>query len=113
MWSVLGALLYAGLQYVPVFFYAVEFDDFVKDEVKFAPARETTEPAHLKQHIAEEAKNNRMIILDPRRDIRVVRVRDSVRGIRILTVDVNYIMPVDLYYFTHNVKFKIHAETAY
>jgi hypothetical protein len=113
VWVILGGVLFAATQYIPLFFYSLEFNDFVKDEVKFAPARETTEPAHLKQHISEEAKNNRMIIEDPKRDIRVVRRRDFVRGARILTVDVSYIMPVDLFYFTHKVKLQVHAETAY
>jgi hypothetical protein len=112
IWIFIGALFYVGLQYVPVYFYALEFDDFVKDQVKYAPARKTTETTQLLQLIADEAKRDRMV-LDPKRDIKVLKARDAARGVRTLAVDVDYMIPVDLYYFTHPVKFHVHAETVY
>jgi hypothetical protein len=107
----LGCLLYVALQYVPLFFYALEFDDFVRDEVKFAPLRETDDKEHIMQHILDEARFYRMIL--DKNDIKVTKTRDSSRGINFLTADVEYRMPVDLYYFTHEVRFHLHTSTAY
>jgi len=52
------------------------------------------------------------MILD-KKDIQVIKRRDEARGVNFLTVDVDYRMPVDLYYFTHEVKFHVHASTVY
>jgi hypothetical protein len=107
----LGSLLYVAIQYIPVLFYALEFDDFVKDEVKFAPMRETDDPQHLTQHILNEARYYKMIL--DKNDIQVTKTRDNARGVTFLAVDVDYRMPVDLYYFTHEVRFHRHASTVY
>ena len=34
IWVLFGAAFFVGIQYILAFFYASEFDDFVKDEVK-------------------------------------------------------------------------------
>ena len=107
----LGSLLYVAVQYVPLWFYALQFDDFVRDEVKFTPMRESVDKDHLQQHIYNEARFYKMIL--DKKDIQVIKKRDEARGVNFLTVDVDYRMPVDLYYFTHEVKFHVHAATVY
>ena len=107
----MGCLMYVALQYIPVFFYALEFDDFVRDEVKYAPLRETDDKEHITRHILDEGGYYRMIL--DRKDINVTKTRDLSRGINFLTADVDYRMPVDLYYFTHEVRFHLHASTVY
>lgn len=106
-----GGIFYVALQYVPALFYAYEFEDFVRDEVKFAPLRETTDPKHLREHILDQARQYRMIV--DKESVQVTNTRDRDRGINVLTVDVNYRMPVDLYYFIHELPFHSHVSTAY
>jgi hypothetical protein len=111
IWVLLGGASYVGMQYIPVLFYAWEFNDFVRDEVRFAPLRETTEQAHLQDHILEQAKRYRLII--DRRNVRVTKTRDPHRGIEILAVEIDYRAPVDLYYMVHEVPFHIRASVFY
>ena len=47
VWTFLAAVFYALIQFIPAYFYASEFDDFVKDDVKFTPMRENTEEGNL------------------------------------------------------------------
>lgn len=99
------------LQYLPVLFYAWAFDDFVRDEVRFAPMRETAEQEHLVDHILEQARRYRVIV--DKKDVRVSKTRDPQRGIRMLAVDIDYRAPVDLYYFVHEVRFNFRTSISY
>jgi hypothetical protein len=107
----IAAIFFVAVQFASVFFYAFAFDDFVKDEVKFAPVREQDTKAHLVEHIAEQAKYYGQT-LDPH-DIQIDRHTDLDSGITTLSVDVDYIAPVDLYYFTARVHRHLHAATSY
>jgi hypothetical protein len=112
IWVFIGGILYVALLYPPVLLFAWEFDDYVRGEIRFAPAREKLEKDYITDNIAEAARRYGLIV-NPKKDIRVTKTPDLQRGIEILTVDVDYKAPVDLYYFTHNVPMHIHATTAY
>src|SRR5712691_9362600 len=89
----MGAMFFVGMQFISVFFYAWEFDDFVRDEVKFAPIREDDSKEHLVEHIKRQVQfygldvNERAINVDKRTDT------DS--GITTLTMDDIYSALVD------------------
>ena len=106
-----GALLFVAIQFAAVFFYAWEFDDFVKDEVKFSPMRESAEKAHLVEHIITQGQNYSLAI-DPK-DIMVQNHTDTNSGITTLKVSVKYTTPVDLYYFKYPLKRNVLAATSY
>src|SRR6266852_6062290 len=67
---VIGAFFFVGMQFLSVYFYAWEFDDFTRDELKFAPTREDDSKEHLVEHIKQEAQfyglslNGKDIIID-------------------------------------------------
>src|SRR5260370_40974608 len=90
----IGALFFVGMQFISVYFYAWEFDDFTRDELKFAPTREDDSKEHLVEHIKQEGQfyglslNEKDIIINKRTD------QDS--GITTLSADVTYTNPVDL-----------------
>lgn len=107
----IGALFFVGIQFASVYFYAWEFDDFVRDEVKFAPVRESDDKAHLVEHITRQAQFYGLEI-DPK-SIEVVKHTDTGSGITKLEVDVNYTSPVDLYYFTFPLRRSVRTATSY
>ena len=99
----LGAVFVGAIQFIPAYFYASEFDDFVKDEVKFAPTRESTEREHLVDHIYDAAMHYGVEV--NREDIVVKKTKNPDSGYDKLTVSVAYSIPVDLYYFTRRLHF--------
>jgi hypothetical protein len=107
----IGAVFFVAIQFASVFFYAWQFEDFVKDEVKFAPMRESDERAHLVEHILSQGQSY-SLTLDPK-DIEVQKHTDTDSGITTLQVKVNYTSPVDLYYFTYPLRRNIRAATMY
>jgi len=94
-----------------LYFYASEFDDFIKDEVKFAPTRESTEEDHLRTHISEAALQYGMT-LNPR-DIRIEKTRDSQQITNKLEVNVAYTGNLDLHYKQYPVHFRTNAVILY
>ena len=108
---VIGGLFFVSVQFISVFFNAFEFDDFVKDEVKFAPIRENDTKAHLAEHILKQSKLYRVILGE--NDVRVNRNTDTASGVTTLAVDLNYTSQVDLYYFTYEIPRHLHAQTKY
>jgi hypothetical protein len=106
-----AAVFVAAIQFIPAYFYASEFDDFVKDEVKFASTRESTEQEHLVDHILEQAMHYGVEV-NPK-DIVVTKTKSADSSYKKLTVSVAYRMPVDLYYFTYRLHFQVNASTAY
>ncbi|HLH32556.1 MAG TPA: hypothetical protein VKY31_15240 [Terriglobia bacterium] len=112
---VIGALFFVSVQFAAVYFYAWEFDDFVRDEVKFAPMREGEEKENLKSHFQDHLTQQAQfygLTLNPQ-DISVDRHTDTDSGITNLNVEVNYTTPVDLYYFTYPIRRHITANTMY
>ena len=111
IWVLFGAAFFVGIQYIPAFFYASEFDDFVKDEVKFAPTRESTDREHLIQHITD-ASGHYGVQIDPK-GITIAKVRNIDSNYQTLTVSVAYSVPVDLYYVTHRLHRRVNASISY
>jgi len=110
--TILGSLLFAFAQCAPVYFYAWEFDDFIKDEVKFAPLRESTYEDHLRAHILDLARHYKFD-LDPKQ-IRISKT-PTIPGMswQTLSVEVTYSAPVDLDLFTRELHFHTIASIAY
>ena len=94
---VLVASLYAATQYVPAYFAAFQFNDFIRQEVKFAvTARKTTQI--VRDEITREAKD--LGIPFDVRDIHFTRRGPS------FTVDVEYRWPIDMRLYKHELVFQ-------
>jgi hypothetical protein len=111
IWVLFGAAFFVTIQFIPAYFYASEFDDFVKDEVKFAPTRESTDREHLTEHITAASLHYGVQI--DRKGISVSKSRNSDSDLETLTVSVAYSIPVDLYYFTRPLHRHVEASVSY
>lgn len=107
----IGVLFFVAVQFAAVFFYAWEFEDFVKEEVKYSPMRESAEREHLVDHIVSHAQLYNLAI--DAKDVVVQKHTDADSGITTLQVNVSYTSPVDLYYFTYQLRRRILAATSY
>src|ERR1700741_4120398 len=93
---VLIAVLFAGTQYVPPYFDAFQFNDFIRQEVKFAvSARRSTED--IRNSVVQKAKELNIPITP--RDIKITR-----RG-PAFTLDLEYRFPIDLRVYKHDLVF--------
>jgi hypothetical protein len=110
-WVVIGAAFVVGVQFVAVLFNAWQFDDFVKDEIKFAAIRESETEEHLVEHIMDQARDYSLEL--DQKDIRIEKNNDSDTGVTTLAVAVSYSAPVDLYYFKSKVRRHVVATTRY
>ena len=110
--TILTISLYVFTQFATVYFYVWEFQDFVNDEVKFAPTRESVHEDHLIWHIADMARYCK-VELDPKQ----IRIRKTatIPGMTwtTLAVDVTYSAPVDLSLYTHPLHFHTKASIVY
>jgi hypothetical protein len=88
----------AAAQYVPAYVTAVQFKDFVTEEVKFAASTQRT-PDDLRQNIAAYA-SELGIALDAR-DIRIKR-----SGVN-FTLELDYQIPIDLRLYQHSLNFDV------
>ena len=93
---VLIALLFAGTQYVPAYFAAFQFDDFIRQEVKFAVTNRKT-PEKIRVNILEKA--NELGIPLTAKDVHITK-----RG-PAFTVDVEYHLPINLKVYKHELVF--------
>ncbi len=107
----IAAVFYAVIQYAQVYFCAAEFDDFIKTEVKFAPARDGMDTAHLATQIAN-ASLEYGVDVDPRQ-IRVSKIHNSQKNFDTLTVEVPYHAAVDLHLYKPQVEFYTIATVKY
>lgn len=107
---VLGLFL-GVLQYLPVLFYAWEFNDFINDEVKFAPMRESDENKHIVDHILEQGRKYGMVL--DKNTVQLTKQYHPESGITTLTIDVDYSAPIDFRYFLYQARFHHHASTNY
>jgi nitrogen fixation protein FixH len=93
---ILAALVFAGTQYVPPYFAAFQFNDYVRQEVKYAAtARKTVEV--LRANVLSKAKE--LGIPVTKNDIRIIRRGPS------FTLDVDYRWPIDLKVYRHELQF--------
>src|SRR3989442_15730565 len=67
---VLVAILFAGSQYVPAYFAAFQFNDYIRQEVKYSVTNRKT-PEMLRTNIVQKA-NEFGIMVQPR-DLHIIR----------------------------------------
>ena len=106
--TLIAALFFVSVQFICVFFYTFEFNDVVRDAVKYAPIRHTDKTG-LTQFIREQAQSYGLRI----DDIPVTKTSIVDSNIKKLAVDVNYMASIDLYYFTYPLQHQFHTSTLY
>jgi hypothetical protein len=96
--AVLALVAFAGFQYIPPYINAFQFNDFVRQEVKFAgPSRRTTED--VRNSIVAKAQEVNLPV-GPR-DIKITR-----RG-PTFTLDLQYRVPIDMRVYQHDLVFEV------
>jgi hypothetical protein len=93
---VLIAFLFAATQYGPAYFAAFQFNDFIRQEVKFAVTNRKT-PDRLRLDIAQKA-SDLGIPVKPR-DIHITRRGPS------FTVELEYHFPINMRVYRHELVF--------
>src|SRR5262245_10680917 len=94
----LVAALYAGSQIIPIYFNAFQFNDFIKQEVKFAVASRRTVD-DIRARIVEKAKEFDLGI-GPK-DVHITRRGPS------FNVEIDYSVPLNLRVYRRDVSFHI------
>ena len=97
MLLIVVALMFAASQYFPAFFAAFEFNDFVRQEVKYAASSRKTSDA-LREEVFR--KGTDLGIPLTKKDIQIVR-----RG-PAFTLEVAYSWPIDLKVYQHELTFR-------
>jgi hypothetical protein len=92
------ALLYAATQYGPAYFAAFQFNDFIRQEVKYAASAQKTVDAVRSDILAEAQELG--IALD-KRDLHMTKRGPS------LTVEFEYRWPVNLRVYRHDLVFHV------
>ena len=95
---VLVGLLFAGAQYVPAYFAAFQFSDFVRQEVKFAVTNRKN-PERLRIDVAQRA-GELGITIKPK-DVRITR-----RG-PAFTLEVDYRWPINMKLYQQELAFHV------
>jgi hypothetical protein len=98
MMLILVFLGYAAAQYVPAYVTALQFNDFVTEEVKFAASSQRP-PEDLRRSIVDYAAELG-IALDAG-DIRIRR-----KGVN-FTLELDYQLPIDLRLYRHSLSFDV------
>jgi hypothetical protein len=98
---VLIALLFAGAQYVPGYFAAFQFNDYVRQEVKYAASSRKT-PEILRGEVLERA--NELGIPLTKNDIRITRQGPAFR------VEIEYHWPINLRVYQHQLVFHVNEQ---
>ena len=93
---VLVAILFAGSQYVPAYFAAFQFNDYIRQEVKYSVTNRKT-PEMLRTNIVQKA-NEFGIMVQPR-DIHITR-----RG-PAFTLQLEYHWPINMRLYRHELIF--------
>jgi hypothetical protein len=93
---IIAAVIFVGAQYALPVFYSFQFNDFVRQQVKFAGVgRKTTDD--VRREVLDKAKEFSIPITS--RDIHITR-----RG-PAFTLDLEYSWPIDLRVYKHDLKF--------
>ena len=92
----LVGLLFAGSQYVPAYFAAFQFNDYVRQEVKYAASSKKTADK-LRTEIFEKA--GELGIPIKKDDIRITKRGPS------FTLEVSYRWPIDMKVYRHELSF--------
>jgi hypothetical protein len=93
---IIVAVAFTGAQYIPAYFAAFQFNDFVRQEVKYAGTSRKTADA-LRADILEKA--NELGIPLTKKDVRITK-----RGAS-STVDIDYRWPIDMKLYQHELIF--------
>lgn len=93
---VLTAVLFAGSQYIPGYFAAFQFNDLVRQEVKFAVTSRKT-PETIRANVLQRAKE--LGISLAKTDIHITRRGPS------FTLDMEYRWPIDMKAYKHDLIF--------
>ena len=93
---VLVAILFAGAQYGPAYFAAFEFNDYIRQEVKYAVTNRKT-PEMLRTNVVQKA-HELGIPVQPR-DVRITR-----RG-PAFTLELEYRWPINMRLYHHELIF--------
>ena len=98
------ASIYVIAQFTTVYFYVWEFQDCVKDELKFGPNRGNVRDEDLMNRISELAQYFNIDL-----DVKEAKIEKTVTipGMKwsTLQVDLRYSVPVDLRLYTHQLQF--------
>jgi hypothetical protein len=95
---IMAALVFAAVQYVPPYYAAFQFNDSVRQEVKFAAASRKTVDV-LRADILSKAKEFGI-------DLTQNNIRVTKRGPS-FTLELDYRWPVDLKVYRHDLLFHI------
>ena len=92
--------LYAGAQYVPIYYGAMQFHDAIRQEVKFAGTSRRSVRS-VREEIMRLADRYTAPVLEEDVEVTVEVTRDG----PIFVVDVYYEVPVDMRIYQHAVEF--------
>jgi hypothetical protein len=95
---VLVGLLFAGSQYIPGYFAAFQFNDFVRQEVKYAVTARKT-PERLRAELLEKATE--LGIPLTKNDVHITKRGPS------FTMDIDYHWPIDLKVYKQDLTFHV------
>ena len=95
---VLIGLLFAGSQYIPGYFAAFQFNDFVRQEVKYAVSARKT-PETVRAELLEKATE--LGIPLTKNDVRITKRGPS------FTMDIEYRWPIDLKVYKQDLVFHV------
>jgi hypothetical protein len=95
---VLILLLFAGTQYVPGWFVALQFNDYVRQEVKFAVTARKT-PEAVRTEVVDKATELGIALTD--KDVHITR-----RGPAFNMV-IDYHWPINLRVYSHELSFHV------
>src|SRR5207253_1451823 len=90
---ILIVLLFAGTQYAPGYFAAFQFNDYVRQEVKYAVTARKT-PERIRAEILEKAKELEIPLT--KNDIHVTRRGPS------FTLEIEYRWPINMRVYHHD-----------
>ena len=90
-------LLFAAAQYVPAYFAAYQFNDYIRQEVKYAGTSRRA-PETIRTEVLQEA--NELGISITKNDVRITRRGPS------FTLEVEYRWPIDLKVYRHELIFR-------
>ncbi|HEX4998547.1 MAG TPA: hypothetical protein VFY29_09980 [Terriglobia bacterium] len=91
-------LIVAAVQYGSVYLMALEYNDYVEQQVKYA-GRARRSMDDIRGNVVSKAREFGFDI--PPRDVHMTR-----KGVS-FTLDLTYVRPVEMYLYRHNLKFNV------
>ena len=94
------ALLFAAVQYVPAYFAAYQFNDYIRQEVKYAGTARKN-PETIRTDILQKAKELEISLT--KNDVRITRRGPS------FTIEMEYHWPIEMRVYRHELIFQASA----